>query len=267
MLDQITPVIIAFNEEPNLARTLEKLRWAREVVVLDNFSSDRTPEIVASFDNTRLVQKRYQGQADNWQTAVFESGVSSDWVLALDADYVISNRLVEELRTLDPPDGVGGYRARFVYGIMGRPLRGSLYPPVTVLFQLARARYIQDGHTQRVVVQGEVLPLKGRIFHDDRKPLGRWLASQDRYARQEAALIRQMGWSRLGWSRRIRKLVIMAPFLVLLHTLIVKGAVLDGRAGWYYAFQRLTAELILSMHLLQLRLTPAEAERDEEATS
>ena len=49
MLDQITPLILTYNEAPNIGRTLEQLTWARDIVVVDSFSTDDTVEIASSF--------------------------------------------------------------------------------------------------------------------------------------------------------------------------------------------------------------------------
>ena len=93
---------------------------------------------------------------------------------------------VEELKTLRPESNTQGYRAGFLYCINGRPLRGSAYPPLTVLYRRANAVYVQDGHTQRVEIKGEVRDLQSPLLHDDRKPLAQWLQSQARYMRIEA---------------------------------------------------------------------------------
>src|SRR4051812_35578507 len=46
MLDRITPLLLTYNEEANIARTLQRLEWARDVVVVDSLSQDRTARIV-----------------------------------------------------------------------------------------------------------------------------------------------------------------------------------------------------------------------------
>jgi len=250
MIDQITPVVLTFDESPNIARTLSRLAWAGDVVVVDSHSSDDTLDRVAAFPRARALQRRFDEHARQWNWAVNETGIRTEWVLALDADYQVTDELVEELRGLEPPPDVAGYRASFVYCVFGRRLRGSVYPPVTVLYRRDRARYVQDGHTQRILVDGRVLDLASPILHDDRKPLSSWLRAQNRYMRLEARLVRATSWSELAWPDRLRKLRVVAPFLVLLYCLFVKGGLLDGWPGWFYAFQRMTAETILSLHLL-----------------
>src|SRR6185295_8773769 len=110
---------------------------------------------------------------------------------------------------LRPNPETNAYRASFTYVVQGHALRGSAYPPVTVLFRRKAAWYEQDGHTQRVVVQGGIASLKGSILHDDRKSLRRWIEAQDAYMGLEAAKLARLPWQKLAWRDRLRKLKIV----------------------------------------------------------
>jgi hypothetical protein len=180
--------------------------------------------------------------------------VASPWVLSLDADYELGDALVGELRSLSPPDDVAGYRARFVYRIHGRPLRGTLYPPRTVLYRRDRASYRNEGHGHRVAIDGAVGDLAGVIYHDDRKPLARWVASQQRYARAEADYLLATPRAALSRPDRLRLMGWPAPIGVFFYTLFAKGCLLDGWAGWSYALQRVFAETLIALELLDRRL-------------
>ena len=250
MIERITPVILTHNESPNIRRTLSKLTWARDVIVVDSYSKDDTIQLASSFPMVRTFQRKFDNHRSQWSYAVEQTGIETEWVLALDADYLLTDELVEELRGLDPGEETQGYTASFVYCVFGKRLRGSLYPPVTVLYRRESASYVQDGHTQRIQVRGEVRDLASPILHDDRKSIFSWIQSQNRYMLLEANVIRNTPWNELKWSDRIRKLRLPAPFVVLLYCLILKGGLFQGRAGWFYAFQRMTAELILSLHLV-----------------
>jgi SAM-dependent methyltransferase len=242
---------LTFNEAPNIGRTLQGLLWAKEVIIVDSFSTDETVAIASQFSNVRVVQRNFDDHAHQWNFGIQETGIETEWVLALDADYVVSKNLLSEIQSLRPEMAVAGYRASFRYCIEGIPLRATVYTPVTVLFRRERAEYDQDGHTQRVKVDGRINELSEAIFHDDRKSLSRWVASQDRYMRLEAEKLINSDWSSLSWTGRIRKFRFAAPFAMLFYCLLVKGLVLDGRAGICYSFQRVFAELLLSLHLLQ----------------
>jgi len=135
MLRDITPVILTFNEAANLERTLAPLHWAREILIVDSLSTDATTTIAARYPNARVVQRQFDTHAKQWKFAVEGTEVKTPWILALDADYVLTPDLVEELRTLKDDGATDAYRASFRYLVDGTPLRGSLYPPVTVLFR------------------------------------------------------------------------------------------------------------------------------------
>ena len=254
MLDQITPVILTYNEAANIERTLERVAWAKDIIVVDSLSDDETLAIVARAPQARTFERKFVSLEDQWNFALRETSITTEWILALDADYVLTPGLVEELRSLKPENEIAGYWARFVYCINGRPLRGAAYPPVVVLFRRKLARYRQDGHAHRVVIEGNLDQLTAPILHDDRKSLGRWLRSQDDYMRLETRKLLETGWSELGWPDRIRKMILPAPLGMFLYCLFVRGVILDGRAGLYYAFQRLVSELILSLYLIEERL-------------
>lgn len=249
MLDHITPLILTKNEEVNIARTLRQLDWAHEVVVVDNLSVDATLTIARTFPNVRVEQGSFDTLAEQWQFGVGQ--VRTPWLLALDADYFVPDDFVAELASLQPAPGVNAYIGGFIYAIHGRRLRASLYPPRAVLLRTSAVTYWQDGHTQRARVDGTTATLTARIVHDDRKSFRRFVERQRRYMREEARKLRGSTWQSLPLPSRIRKLIVIAPLAVLLHTLFVRRTILDGWAGLYYAFERLVAEVILSRELLR----------------
>lgn len=249
MIESITPLILTFNEAANIGRTLERLTWAREVVVLDSFSNDETLEIISTFPNTRVVQRKFDNHAAQANFALNETGISTDWVLALDADFVLTRECVDELTELQPLAKMSGYRAQLVYCVEGRELRSSVLPQLTVLFRRAHARYFQDGHAHRVRVEGDIGALHSKILHDDRKPLTRWFDAQRSYMQLEAKKLKSSN-KKLNLADRLRRLRIVAPFAVAFYCLIIRGGIFDGWAGFYYAFQRMTAELMLSLYLI-----------------
>jgi len=254
VLQQITPLILTHNEAPNIQRTVEKLLWAERIVVIDSGSTDETVAMLRSYPQVEVIQRPFTDAASQCNYGLTQ--VVSPWVLSLDADYELSDALVSELHALAPPDGVFGYRARFVYRIYGRDLRGSLYPPRTVLYRKDGASYRQEGHTQRVIVNGDLLPLTGVIYHDDRKTLGRWFVSQQRYARDEAEYLLNRRRGSLRRSDRIRVMGWPAPIGAFFYTLLVKGCVLDGWPGWYYALQRVVAEAMIALEIADRRFRP-----------
>ena len=249
MLDRITPLILTRDEDVNIGRTLAQLRWAREVIVVDSFSIDRTLEIARSFPNVRVVEREFDTLAGQSNFGIDQA--RSEWVMLLDADFFVTDELTRELAALAPPLDVDAYETRFVYAVGGKRLRATLYPPRVVLFRRTAGRTIQDGHAHRVRVPGRVQRLIAPIVHDDRKSLRRFIDRQRKYMRQEAQKLRTAYPRTLNAAARIRKLRVVAPFAVLVHTLFVKGLILDGLAGLRYTLERVIAEVILSWELMR----------------
>jgi len=248
-LVEITPLILTYNEEANIDRTLSKLTWASQILIVDSYSDDRTLEIIRAYPQVKVLQRKFDTHTHQWNYGL--SQVTTEWVLSLDADYQISRKLLDEIRSLSIDNTVHGYFIPFDYYVFGRPLRGNILPSRQALFRKSQTTYVDDGHTQLLEVKGQSRSLNQVIQHDDRKPLSRWLWAQDRYLKIEAKKLKETPWSQLSWSDRVRTFKILAPFIILFYCLILKGGVLDGWRGWYYAFQRMLAEILLSLRLIE----------------
>ena len=247
----ITPVLLTFNEAKNIERTLAMLNWARDIVVVDSFSDDKTVSLASRFSQVRIFQRKFDSHAAQWNFSLKETAITTDWVLALDADYVLTDDCVKELKALHPDSKTAGYQAGFIYCISGKRLRASVYPPVTVLYRKEKAHYLQDGHTQRLSLDGEIAKLNSFILHDDQKDFGHWFSVQKNYAKLEAKKLVQSSFNSLNFPDQLRKIYLIAPFAMFFYCLFVKGVILDGIPGITYAFQRFLAELLLSMFLIQ----------------
>jgi glycosyltransferase involved in cell wall biosynthesis len=252
MLDDITVLIITYNEEDNIGRALQAVKWARHILVVDSGSTDRTLAIIAQYPHVRVLRRPFDNFANQCNYGL--SQIRTSWVLSIDADYIATADLAREIARLKPSDGTSGFTASFVYCIYGKPLRATLYPPRTVLYRCDGAHYANEGHGHRVQIAGRTERLAAPIRHDDRKPLARWLSSQQHYARIEADHLLTASRQDLSRNDRIRLTAWLAPILIFPYTLLAMRCILDGRAGWLYAFQRLLAETMLAIELTDRRL-------------
>lgn len=248
MLDKITPLILTYNEAPNIQRTLEKLTWANRIVVIDSFSTDETLSILQSFSQVDCIQRKFDSFAEQCNFGL--TYIQTEWALSLDADYYLTDALIKEISQIQPNQQIDGYYTRFKYCIYGKALQGTTLPPRQVLYRKDKAKYQNDGHSHKVIVAGISQHLKNFIYHDDRKPLSRWLQSQDKYIKQESIKLQTTDWNLLSWPDRLRKHTILVPFIILFYCLILKRGLFDGWQGWYYTFQRMFAEILLKIRLM-----------------
>ena len=153
MLDTITPLILTYNEAHNIERTLSQLTWADRVVIIDSFSTDSTLDIIKSYPQAAVFQREFDNHTSQWNYGLAQ--VQTEWVLSLDADYLITDSLISELKNLAENSQINGYFAAFKYCVFGKPLKGTILPPRQVLFRKSKAIYIDDGHTQLLKLSGQ----------------------------------------------------------------------------------------------------------------
>ena len=247
-LDQITPLIITKDEMANISRTFSQLHWAKNIVVVDSFSADGTVEFLNQDSRVHLIQRTFDSFAQQCHSGL--DAIHTSWVLSLDADYYLTDPLIEELRQLRE-DSFSAFNIRFLFSQNGKILRSSLYPPRYVLFRKGEAYFQDDGHGHVIVPKGKSELLQSFIIHDDRKSFERWWHAQKKYAQREVDKLNQIPWRKLSLPDRIRKLILPAPVAVLLYTGLVKGLILDGPPGWSYCIQRCMAECALSGLLIR----------------
>jgi glycosyltransferase involved in cell wall biosynthesis len=250
----LTTIILTRNEEPNLARTLERLSDFSPVIVVDSFSTDATVDIAKRFSNVTILQRPFDEHTKQWEFA--RNNVSSEWTLALDADYQVSVEAKIEIKRIISSNPVeNGFFANFRYAIEGEIIASGIYPPVCVLYRTKNGVYKKDGHTQRLSLDGKVGFLKNKLIHDDRKSFQHWVNSQLNYARLEAEKLRfELHSTEDSISRndKIRLKSKWTPVAVFFYCIFVKNGWKDGKAGWKYAFQRLLAEVFLQYALLEI---------------
>jgi glycosyltransferase involved in cell wall biosynthesis len=267
MNSKVSALILAGIEEENIVRTLSAISSIQHIVLIVSSNTDGTVQSAQEArPDVRVVQRDFDTHTQQWNFGLDQ--ISTDWVLALDADYELSQQVQTEIARLEPPSDVIGYSAEFIYRIFGRSLRASSYPPRVVLFRTKRARYVDDGHTQTLWFYAasptaagklELRPpseirgigkLSGKIYHDDHKPLSHWIQSQDRYAKLEAKHLLAKPVAELNFQDRLRRKIFFAAPVMFLYLLFARGLIFDGWPGWFYVAQRTIAELLLSMRLL-----------------
>lgn len=262
-LSRVTPLVLTYNEAPNIGRTLERLGWADRIVVVDSGSDDGTREIIESVANADLFVREFDRHERQWEYALEKA--TREWVLTLDADYLVPEELAREIAAIRAEPPLNGFYAPFRYRVLNRTLTRSLYPPRQVLFRKDEAAFESAGHTQRVRVNGRSGDLSTPIVHDDRKPFGRWLQNQVRYAPLEAERLGESSYSALDLADRLRKTRVLGAPGVFFYCLIGKLLLFEGWAGWYYTLERTLAEMILTLTLLRRDAGVAESDRGDSA--
>lgn len=251
----ITVLILTRNEEVHIARCVESVRAiARHVVVVDSFSTDRTVEIAREHGAT-VLQNAFVNHAVQLEWAFSQIDTGTDWVMRVDADEQLDERLRDAILAEVPkaPDEVLGFSVCLREHFIGRPIRfGGRALHLMRLWRAGRARVESRWMDEHIVVDGgAVRRLDGFLLHSNEKPLTEWIAKHNAYSNREAidVLNRRYGFFKRAGddataepkSSVLRSLYYsiggpVAPLLYFLYRYIVRLGFLDGREGYLYHF-------------------------------
>jgi len=136
----LSVAMIARNEEAKLPRTLDSVRWADEIVIVDSGSTDRTPEIARSYGAKHSFHRDFQGFTPQKNLAI--DACTSDWIYLLDADEVVPPELADEIRQTIANPKFDAYWQPRLNLFLGRWIRhGGFYPDRKLrLFRRGAAR-------------------------------------------------------------------------------------------------------------------------------
>ena len=224
----LSVVIITFNEEANLPRTLESVKWADEIIVVDSLSTDRTVEIARAFGAAVFVEP-WKGFAAQKNSAIEKA--SSHWVLSIDADEVVPSDLRAEilqvLQAAAEPGSPDGYWIPRMNYILGRWMRhGGFWPDRKLrLFRRGLGHLPERAVHETIHVEGPVGFLHEPLFHEPYPTLATYIEHMDRYSSLGATMAAETstGFSMVN--------IVLRPFFTFLYNYVFRLGFLDGREG------------------------------------
>jgi glycosyltransferase involved in cell wall biosynthesis len=223
---KISAVIIAYNEERRISATLRALDFCDEIVVVDSGSTDATVSICKQF-NCRVFTRAFDGYGTQKEFAV--SKASNDWVLAVDADEIVSDALRREIISTfsTMPVSVVGYYVPISLVFLGRILRfgGEYKKPHLRLFNRTAGTFTRDNVHEHAEIHGKKARLKNHILHISYESIGDYLEKFNGYTSIAADKLFQSG-------RSFAKLNVFVRFpLTFFKIYFVRGCILDGYQG------------------------------------
>ncbi|HYB20717.1 MAG TPA: glycosyltransferase family 2 protein [Thermodesulfobacteriota bacterium] len=225
-MEKISVAIITKNEGQNIRECLESVKWADEIVVVDNGSTDETLKICGEY-RARVFPEDWKGYSDQKNSAIEKT--RNEWVLSLDADERIGPELRQEIEgALQGNPSVDGYFIARKNFFLGRWIRHcGWYPDLNLrLFRKSRGRFQERAVHEKVDLQGKSATLKNPLIHETYRSLSDFFQRMDRYSTLAA---REM--SREG--RRCRFIdVLFRPPLTFLQMYVLRAGFLEGYFGF-----------------------------------
>jgi glycosyltransferase involved in cell wall biosynthesis len=226
----VSAIVVCFNEEERIEECLESIRWCDEIVVVDSFSTDATPEICRRYTN-RFIQRPWPGYRD--QKAYAHLQATKEWVLLVDADERVPSALRDEIKDALTRDGgvYSGYAVpRLVYYLDRWWRRGGWYPDYDVrLFKRERATWGGTDPHEKILVDGKVSRLKNPLHHLSYRNIEDHIRRINRFTSISSKELRDQG------GRWRLSDALLRPAARFFRSYIVKRGFMDGFAGFYVA--------------------------------
>jgi glycosyltransferase involved in cell wall biosynthesis len=275
LLTDVAVVILAYNEAVNLPQALASVcGWAREVFVLDSFSTDATVEIALKAGCT-VKQNPFVDYAKQRNFAIEHLAIQSAWVLFLDADEWLTAGLKDEIAQviLGNPEENGFYlKRRLIW--MGKWIKRGYYPIwILRLFRRGAGKCEDRAVNEHLIVEGKIGYLQQDFIHEDRKGISEWIAKHNRYATSEALELlklncqQQQGeisvrfcgtqaerkrWLRYRVWNRMPPLI--RPWLYFCYRYFLSGGFMEGRQGFIFHFlQALWVQMLIDVKYIEFR--------------
>ncbi len=177
----ISVVLATYNEEQNLATCLDAVKdWADEIVVVDGESTDKTKEVALRYTKKVITTNNKPMFHINKQMAI--TAATSDWILQLDADEIVSEELKKEITTIinnqtDTGLKINGYWMPRKNFFLGRFLtKGGQYPDYTLrLYRKNKGKLPCKSVHEQAMVEGETGYLKKDLLHYADKTFAHYL--------------------------------------------------------------------------------------------
>ena len=222
----LSVVIITFNEEANLARTLTSVAWADETVVVDSGSTDRTREVAESF-HAKFHIEPWKGFAAQKNSALAKA--TGDWILSLDADEEVEPALADEIRTVlaANPSVVGFWIPRKNF-FLGRWVKhGGFYPdPKLRLIRRGAGKFEERLVHEDLRVEGTTASLRYNLLHHAYPRIEDYLEHMNRYSSLGAEMVVAKGTVRFSAID-----IVLRPVATFLYNYFIRLGFLDGREG------------------------------------
>jgi len=231
MRKTLSIAMIAMNEESNLPRTLESVRWAEEIIIVDSGSKDRTIEIGQSF-GAKTSYHDFGGHGEQKNVAL--DLCTSEWILLLDADEVLSPELQAEIQALlSGEPQFGAYWIPRLNLYFGRWIRhGGFYPDHKLrLFRRGTARLSEGvGPHSTPQFKGPRGKLRANMLHYAYPTLAIYLEHMNRYSSEIAHLLHKSGRDSKSLPAFLWNAV-LNPGATFVYNYFFRLGFLDGREG------------------------------------
>lgn len=235
MKASISVAIATFNEEKNIINCLDSVGdWVNEIIVVDGESTDNTVELIKKFSKAKVIVTSNKSMFHINKNKAIEA-CTSNWILFLDADEIISKDLKNEILETIEKDPVenGYYIPRINYFLTKFLTKGGQYPDGRIrLFKNGKGKWPCVTVHEQIEVSGKIGYLKNDLIHISDSSFERYLMRSNRYTSLEAENILKKEKDNFI---TLLKYLFIKPVLTFILIYIRHRGYKDGFPGFVFA--------------------------------
>jgi glycosyltransferase involved in cell wall biosynthesis len=253
MIEHITAVVLAKNNEITIQNTLNSLRGFKDVVVYDNGSVDTTINIVKQYDNINLIQGKFKGFG--WTKNKAVSYAKNDWIIIIDSDEVIDDMLFKTLKTtkLDK-NSVYLLNFKAYYKDIQVKYCGWNNQKIKRVYNKTVTKYnSNDVHEDIITTNLEIKQLDGNVEHYSYQTIEQFVNKANTYSTLFAT-------NNVGKKRSSPSKAILNGIYSFIKTYFFKQGFRDGYVGLIIAFSHMTTNFYKYIKLYELNKLDKKAE-------
>lgn len=224
---KLSVLIITLNEEERIKTLLENLDFVDEIIVVDSYSTDKTVEIVRSFENVKLIQNKFVNYTSQRNFALDQA--ENSWVLFIDADEQLSSELKAEIiTTINDKNAASAYfiYRTFMFKKSKLHFSGWQTDKIFRLFDKTKCRYNEERMVhEKLIVKGSVSTLKNNLIHFSYTSYQDYKSKMYHYG-----ILKAQEKSKKG-QKPYFLLMVFHPFYTFLYQFIIRLGFLDGIKG------------------------------------
>lgn len=270
----VAVVMISLNEEHNMRAVLDNLDgWAREIYLVDSYSSDRTVDIALQ-RGVYVVQRKFNGFGDQWNFALEQLPISAPWTMKLDPDERLTEELKREITRAIDDDKADGIEITRRLWFIGKRL--PVGQKLIRLWRTGKCRFSDVLVNEHPLVEGDIVTIDGELEHYDSPDLHHWYDKQNRYSTAEAiSFCRNAALSvspklfgapleRRMWLKHQLISSPLLPMIVFAYSYLLQGAWRAGRIGFIWAAMRASVHRMIALKIREIRWTGREPTLNEQ---
>lgn len=242
---KLSIIILTFNEEAYIEDAIKSVSFADQIIVLDSYSTDSTVEIAKKL-GAEIQFRKFDNFCNQRNNAV--QNATGDWILFLDADERVSQKLQDEILKTIEENKLDAYKIWFPHFFMNRFLF-HYTDKVIRLVKNTNVTFENEVH-EKMIVKSKIGVLKNHMIHYTYKGLFHFINKKDKYSWFQAKMSFEKG-------KKVNLfLLFFKPFYRFFHTYIIKRVYLDGVPGFaaasidaYGVFSRYAKIMLIEKNL------------------